>query len=204
MKDRRKRRLIRVPVVHSQTDLGSMRDSVGHVVSNTKEAKAWERHVRAVDEGWDEIDRRMAAADLDYRHVRLYQDGLPICGYELDIVRELAQNNSPNHRLLLELIEKGARLTGTESPELLVMEYALMQEMVSAAQRGGTAGAALAKSKQDEARRLLQKRDRFIAGRINETLRPSETGLIFLGLLHSLEHYLATDIALFDLNGLLA
>lgn len=35
--------------------------------------------------------------------------------------------------------------------------------------------------------RLLKKRDQFIAQRINNTLIPGETGIIFLGMLHDLE-----------------
>jgi hypothetical protein len=41
---------------------------------------------------------------------------------------------------------------------------------------------------------LLKKRDRFIARRINSTLRPGETGILFLGMLHSLAALLDEDI----------
>jgi hypothetical protein len=36
--------------------------------------------------------------------------------------------------------------------------------------------------------------DRFIAGRVDETLKAGEVGLIFLGLLHRLERFLPPDI----------
>jgi hypothetical protein len=41
---------------------------------------------------------------------------------------------------------------------------------------------------------LLKRRDEYIAGRINETLRAGETGLIFLGMFHSLSSWLDKDI----------
>jgi hypothetical protein len=41
---------------------------------------------------------------------------------------------------------------------------------------------------------LLKRRDEFMAQRINETLQDGETGILFLGMLHSLERYLAWDI----------
>ena len=46
----------------------------------------------------------------------------------------------------------------------------------------------------DESPSLLQRRDAFIAQRIHETLLPGETGVIFLGMLHSLEPWLVKDI----------
>jgi late competence protein required for DNA uptake (superfamily II DNA/RNA helicase) len=41
---------------------------------------------------------------------------------------------------------------------------------------------------------LLKKRDQYIAERINNTLGAGETGILFLGMLHSLENLLDNDI----------
>ena len=41
---------------------------------------------------------------------------------------------------------------------------------------------------------MLKKRDRYIAGRINSTLGKGETGILFLGMLHSLKDLLDRDI----------
>jgi signal transduction histidine kinase len=62
--------------------------------------------------------------------VRLYQDGLPVCGREEEIVRDLAGSGSQNHQILLELIARGARLTGSESPSLLLEEYELARQLL--------------------------------------------------------------------------
>ena len=43
-------------------------------------------------------------------------------------------------------------------------------------------------------RRILDMRDLYIAERIGQTLKQGETGLIFLGMLHSLKGRLPDDI----------
>ncbi len=77
-------------------------------------------------------------------------------------------------------------MTGTESPHLLVEEYELNRQAM--------AGQAVEGHK-ERAKTLLEARDRFIADRINKTLQPGETGLIFLGMAHSLEGLLPQEIA---------
>ena len=42
---------------------------------------------------------------------------------------------------------------------------------------------------------LLDQRDRFIAGRIDATLRPGETGMLFLGAHHRVVRMLPATIA---------
>jgi hypothetical protein len=41
---------------------------------------------------------------------------------------------------------------------------------------------------------LLEKRDRYLADRIDRTLSPRETGLVFLGMLHSLTGLLPANV----------
>ncbi|MFH1293180.1 MAG: hypothetical protein ABIJ44_03520, partial [Pseudomonadota bacterium] len=41
---------------------------------------------------------------------------------------------------------------------------------------------------------LLKRRDQYIAARINGTLLVGETGILFLGMLHSLGNWLDKDI----------
>ena len=78
---------------------------------------------------------------------------------------------------------------GTESPELLVEEY----QIASAALASG--GAAQAKIRQRPLRdTLLERRDRFVADRINSTLCAGETGILFMGMLHAVAGYLNSDI----------
>jgi Na+/phosphate symporter len=124
--------------------------------------------------------------------VRLYQDGLPVCGRELEIVLELAKAGSRNHQLLLRLKARGATLMGTELADLLVQEYHLSKQMLAA---NDSATARRWEARHEESSRsLLRRRDQAIAERINHTQCRGEIGLLFLGMLHSIERWLAQDI----------
>ena len=229
------RRLIWIPVIHTQADLGSMSEALRRRWIRTIGRRKWQEHSQAVARMWQAIREEIGKLDLDYGQVRLYQDGLPICGHEEEIVRHVAQAGSVNHQILLELMGKGARLMGTESPELLLEEYNLARQTMraSAADRSGQRGAAGGGSpgassfsihdryriqsakapasfahwsgssvqtprgvqgQRELSEQLIARRDRAIAERIDQTLLPGETGLLFLGMLHALEGYLPADI----------
>jgi len=142
-----------------------------------------------VDKMWEDIERAVAGLALTPGQVRVYQDGLPVCAQEAQIVQELAAAGSRNHQLLLRLQERGAVIMGTESPELLIEEYQLAHAALSAAAAGGAQ-----RQKQQLGAALLEKRDRFMAARINRTLQSGEMGILFVGMLHSVQHYLERDI----------
>ena len=152
-------------------------------------------HVRqkaaAVARGWATIRSAVVAWTLPWDRVRLYQDGLPICGRESDIVESLAAAGSANHQLLLELMRKGAVLTGTESAELVTEEYRQVRERLAAISHGRRGGYDADSAQSD---RLLRRRDQFIAKRIDTTLRAGDIGILFVGLLHSVGPHLADDI----------
>jgi len=186
------RLLIWIPVIHTQADLGSVSESVRLLYTRRIGRQKRKEHIRAVDQMWRSIRGEIKRLDLDIGKVRLYQDGLPDCGHEEEIVRGLAQAGSQNHQILLGLVEKGAKLTGTESSELLMEEYRLARQVLTLLDRGETDK--LTKFQDETSRIILQKRDRCIAERIDRTLQVGETGLIFLGMLHSLEGLLPPDI----------
>ena len=192
MNSRATRRLIWVPVIHTQADLGNMSESVKNLYIRRMGGEKWARHIKTIHEMWQRIRREVEGLDLDYRTVRLYQDGLPDCGHEAQIVASLAKAGSHNHRLLLKLTKRGARITGTESPQLLLEEYELARRLLIGAGSHQRPRPAPHRVQQD--RHMLDMRDRYIAERINKTLKPGETGVIFLGMLHSLTGRLASDI----------
>jgi len=192
------RRLILVPILHTQADMGSVSESVRSLYKQKLGKTEWERHVKTVDNMWKAIRNKINRMDLDYEKLRLYQDGLPNCGREADIVTDLAEAGSQNHQLLLNLMEKGGQLVGTESPDLLMEEYELVQQALKSLECGGTDDPAGTRGPEREA--LLKKRDRHIANRIDETLHQDETGVIFLGLLHSLGEHLPQDVRLITLD----
>jgi hypothetical protein len=119
----------------------------------------------------------------DFSRLKLYQDGLPVCGKEEAIVKELAGRESRNHALLMQLVERGASLIGTESPGLLMEEYRRLRSSLSRP----------ASAPMDDGG-LLERRDRFIARRIHATLGEGEHGLLFIGLLHDVHRCLPETI----------
>ena len=189
------RQLVWIPIIHTREDMGRLQPEVEALYVRRLGRAKWEAHLRSVETLWNDTRRRIDELGLDHGHVRLYQDGLPVCDHEERIVRELASQGNINHRLLVDLIDRGARLTGTESPELLMQEYELNRRILGA-DPSARAPASQTGDFRQAARRLLDRRDAFIASRIAETLQPGECGLVFLGMLHSLEGRLPADIRL--------
>ena len=182
------RTLIVIPVIHTEQDMGSLREEIKQEYVTRYGDQKWTEHLKSIDQVWSGIRQMIAALALPYARVRLYQDGLPLCGKEVGIVKEVAAQGSQNHQLLVELMAPGAQLMGTEDPSLLLQEYQLLQSALGGEKRGHE------NLQQEQSRRLLAQRDRFIAGRINATLLASEIGLLFVGMAHSVEPLLERDI----------
>jgi hypothetical protein len=187
------RTLLYVPVIHAQADMGSLAPSVRERAIKILGTQKWLQSQNAITRLWEHIRLEVAHLELPYPRVRLYQDALPICGHEVQIVADLAKAGSANHQLLMSLINRGATLMGTESPELLLEEYQLVKESLDLPTDSNASI-----DRRDQIRtasaRLLGERDRFICERINSTLPQEETGLLFLGMLHALDGWLASDI----------
>jgi hypothetical protein len=187
-----RRVLICVPIIHTQADMGALNEPIQRLKVKKLGKTIWERNLEMVNKFWTEIEQTTENLALPYERVRLYQDGLPVCGCESEIVTDLAKAGSRNYQLLLKLKEKGAVLMGTESAELLVEEYLLVkrafaEEMSRVSARQAAQGGNLQDS-------LLKRRDQFMARRISQTLLAGETGLLFVGMLHSVEPWLDQDI----------
>lgn len=181
------RLLIHVPIIHTQADLGALGESIKRQLVAKFGERWWKNKVSAVELVWDEIETSILALDLQYDRVRIYQDGLPVCGREMDIVKTLAAAGSRNHALLLKLADRGAVIMGTESADLLVEEYSRVRRLLGASdshsERNHSSAAA-----------LIHERDKFIAERIDATLAPGEIGILFLGMLHSAVQFLPRSI----------
>lgn len=186
------RTLIYIPIIHTQADMGALGEAIRRLSIEKLGQQEWERNVEAIGQLWAVIRAAIEEWDLPYPRVRLYQDGLPNCGREVEIVADLAGAGSPNHQLLLDLMERGATLMGTEAPELLLEEYQLIQQVLRARDLGD---AEQVESRQQAlSQSLLARRDRYIAEHINQTLGEKEVGVLFLGMLHCLEGQLDGDI----------
>jgi hypothetical protein len=193
------RRLIHVPIVHSQADLGPVQERVRQAYIEKGGEKAWKESREALTEFWNALEIAMHRIPLDFTKVRLYQDGLPVCGLEEKIVRDLAQQGGANYRILLKLAERGAKIEGTEDADLLRKEYELIMAGVHAG--AGSLGADMDTDGNAEVLRdLLDRRDRFVAQRIDKTLQAGETGILFLGALHHAAAMLPDTIQVMSLS----
>ena len=193
------RRLIHIPIVHSQADLGPIQERVRQAYIAKGGEEAWKASREALAEFWNAMEIAMNGIALDFMKVRLYQDGLPVCGLEEKIVRDLAQQGGANYRILLKLTRRGAKIEGTEDPDLLRKEYELI--MAGLHTGAGGLGADAAKDGNAEVfRDLLERRDRFIAQRIDRTLQAGETGILFLGALHRATAMLPDTIQVMSLS----
>lgn len=180
------RQLIYIPIIHSEADMGTTAGALRRAYAKRFGAGGWRQHQQAIATFWTETEATLRNLRMDYERVKLYQDGLPVCGREREIAEALAAQGSPNHRLLLKLMAKGAQLVGTEDPKLLLQEY----EQIRAELRKSQSTLQAKRASQS----LLQRRDRFVARRIDATLALGATGIVFMGALHRLFEILPTDI----------
>jgi hypothetical protein len=172
-------RLIYVPVVHSTAEMGSAAPAYkAAFLARYGEGKWVERNAE-FDAVWRAIADEIRRLGLDFSRVKLYQDSLPVCGHENELVRDLASLGSRNHQLLESLVREGASLVGAESPALLLDEYLLLQSSERTPAREAA---------------LLEARDRFIAERIDATLGDDEDGVLFIGALHKVAKFLPRRI----------
>lgn len=190
MKDERK--IIYVPILHTSADMGSLAGSMRTAYTKKFGKKKWMEHVRAIDEMWDGIEKKVRRLRLPFKQTKVYQDGLALCGKEREIVQELANQGSRNHQLVLRLIKRGATIEGTEDPQLLLREYTHLRSVIGAKTHEERERFIHEFAKESD--ELLKKRDQKIRDRIVETLKSGETGIVFLGLLHRVDELLPPNI----------
>jgi len=217
------RRLKYIPVIHTGVEMGSMYGALKAEYIRRFGSQKWEEHNRIIEDFWQGIRHKVFELELDYQNTRLYQDGLPLCGKEIDLVQELVRMGSKNHQILMELIQLGAKLEGTEDPKLLLEEYdylkkasadldkkqvypvrkngVLTQPSITNEHSISTSPPSMAglsngvkRRYQRLAQNILQKRDVYIGQRIDKTLREGETGLLFIGIIHRVNEKLPKDI----------
>lgn len=177
-----------IPIVHSEADLGQLAGRLREQVGE----QAWADKQRAVTEVWSQIQDW--ARGIDATDLHIYQDGLPADdatpGGAERIVRDLANQGSVNHTILEALLDAGAILVGTEDPTLLLREYEIAKAAADAIANGRHPDP----RDQQRSATLLERRDRFIADRIDATLPGSGRGVLFIGMLHDVASKLADDI----------
>jgi len=176
------RKLIYIPIVHTEDDMGSMAEFVKKEYKRTYSRQQWQQHKKTVEKLWRDIREKVLNLSVNWNMVRVYQDGLPVCGKVLEIVNELSEEGNINHKLVMELHQKGAKIEGTENPKLLIAEYNHIMKIAYA--ENLIERDRLIEKHNNESGKLLSQRDLFIANRIDKTLENGEIGILFLGLMH--------------------
>ena len=178
------RRLIYVPILHAQED-------AKHKASSLPKNQKIANELSAVDEMWAGIAAKIEGLNLPWKQTRIYQDGTPVCGNELTLAKRLAESGIPNFSFILDLINKGATLEGTEDMDLLIQEYDLLNKLLM--KSSGTNQKAKNAEYHTKSRELLALRDQFILNRITGTLEKDELPIVFMGVMHRLDKMLEKD-----------
>lgn len=189
--------LIYVPIIHTASDLGSLAKDVAERGMADLGGEVWQEHQKTVEGFWDAITDYFS--DEDGRRLKIYQDGMMAEGdVGQMIVAEAVKSGSRNYELIARLIREGATLVKTEDFNLLKEER---DRLLSITQARSVLRklAAFIKYKFIK-NRLLGRRDKFIARRINETLEVEEKGILFIGAFHNVQKWLAKDIQIEEIK----
>ncbi len=185
------KKLLYVPIIHMEADLGSVAAAIDKRSSQMCGKEHWNRHKKAVSGFWDSITNYFEL--LEASNLKIYQDGLMIDGeVGKKIIEEGASKGSKNHKIVLKLMKKGAKIVKTEDLALLKEEY---NSLIKLSQTKSPIEKMLAyigyKLRKNP---LMKKRDKFIAERINETLQDGEVGVLFIGVYHNVLPQISQDI----------
>ena len=187
------RKLLYVPIIHSEADLGSLGAVIDRESASLYGEKRWTEHKETVARLWESIANYLLS--LDAANLIIYQDGLAADG-ELGrrIIEEASKRGSTNHQIILQLRNNGAEVRKTEDAPLL------MEELGLACEESGVRNTLTRKERELKKSRLTKERDQFIARTINETLGQGEIGLLFIGAYHNVQAHLSKDIAVEQLK----
>jgi len=193
-----RKKLLIIPIAHSEAEMGSLSDDLAKMLDAVMGKTNRDRHRDEVYTFWQNLSSLLESVlkTEDVETVQIFQDGMPADGeLGLQLVEDCAQNGSPNFRLVLSLLRRGARLEATEDPQLLKEEYEILKDILSAE----TASEMKARAGKRKQRlfELTEERDRYIAGRIQETLGENMLGILFIGATHDITPYLSPEIDYF-------
>ncbi len=113
------RRLMLIPIVHSEKEMGSLKSDISDMIDRKFGKEKRDQHRKDVALFWDNLRTIIQAvlANLDGTLIRIYQDGIPIGGeIGAKLIAMGAQDGIPNHQIVLSIIEHGGVLEKTESP----------------------------------------------------------------------------------------
>jgi hypothetical protein len=191
------RRLIYVPIIHTDPELGSLAEGIEERAKAVVGSSNLQKHKEVVRLYWQAIADYWEEKNVS--GLKIFQDGIAADGMVgKNIVKSLADKGSINHKIIEQLMEKGAELIKTEDPELLKEEYFLTRELIERKSLLGSLWALVRYRSQKD--KLLKARDTYIVKRIDESLGEGETGVCFLGAYHQLLPNLPKDIEVITLK----
>lgn len=184
------RKLIYVPIIHTNPDLGSLAQDLEIKAKKAVKAISFRKHKSIVENYWAEIARYWKNKNVS--GFKIFQDGMVTNGIVgQKIVVDLAKKGSINYKIVKQLMEKRAILMKTEDPDLLKEEYFLTKALVNEKSFLGSLFAFLRYKWRKGG--LLEGRDNYITKRIDESLQEGETGICFLGAYHQMVQKLPSD-----------
>jgi len=191
------RRLIYVPIIHADADMGSLASALDQSTAALCGEERWERHKATASHFWQMVSDYLET--LDVKNLKVYQDGFVSDGdLGKKIIEEGARKGSKNYEIILNLLNRGAEVVSTEDMALLQEEYGYISQIIKAETLSQRRLAY--KGYESRKGKLTRERDRFIASAINETLKDGGVGLLFLGAYHDVIPHLAKDIAVEQLK----
>ena len=196
------RTLFYVPIIHTSADLGSLAPAVNRRGIAGLGEELWTQHRLTVEGFWKTI--AVWFDSVNVAGMKLYQDGMITDGeVGQKIVEAGVKAGSQNYELVDRLLRRGALLVKTEDFALVKQER---DRLLAMTQTPSTTRKLIAFLKyQFVKKRLLEKRDRFIAEQIAKTLpegRPvpqsplddGGTGILLIGAYHMIRPKLSADI----------
>lgn len=191
------RTLIYIPIIHTSADMGSLAEEVTKRGIRDLGSEIWSKHEETVLRFWDVIIKYFDSLEVSV--FKIYQDGMVAEGeIGQKIVEEGVRSGSKNYEVIARLLQKGSILIKTEDFCLVSKERDSLIKIM----QGKTAVEkliAIIKYKITK-NRLLKERDRYIAGRIAETLHQGERGIVFIGAYHDLKKRLPEDIKIIEIK----
>ena len=192
------RTLIYIPVIHTSADLGSLAEDITKKGIADLGQDVWKEHRRAIEGLWDAISHYFDSVDV-VSGTKIYQDGMVAEGeVGQKIVEEGLKSGSKNYEVISRLLQKGAILVKTEDFNLVKEER---DRLLAITQAKSISQKIIAFIRYKLTKNiLLNKRDRFIAKRIDEALNQGETGIIFIGAYHNIKKWLPKNIQIKEIR----
>jgi len=191
------RTLLYVPIIHTEADLGSVGEDITKRGLKEFGETLWKSHVETVLGFWDAIAEYFNAVEAS--DFKIYQDGMVADGeIGMTIVEEAAKAGSRNYQVISGLIRRGAILVKTEDLNLVKEERDWILKITHAKNRVQKLDAAMKYKLVKNS--LLDKRDKFIAKQVNDTLQEEERGVLFIGAFHNVRKWLQKEIQVEELK----